>query len=166
MRKGFTIIEMIVIIGILPLLLITADKLFKSLVGDIPRSCHIPKENQLILHVLDRLQQDIDLAIELPESVGEYAASDKLLLIEQADDVICYKIEDRQIARSRLENIDSEDPQNRMVWPLLNAEIRWRIYKVDNANAAVEIKTCVNLHDNNRMEKKLANSHLFFVGAF
>ena len=166
MRKGFTIIEIIVIISVFPLLLITADKLFKSLASDIPRSCRVPQENQLVLNILDRLQQDIDQAIELPESVGEYTSGDKLLLIEQSDDVICYKIEDRQIVRSRLKDIDSEDAERRIVWPLLNAEIQWRLYKADDINAAVEIKTHINLKSNNRIEKKLANSHLFFVGAF
>ena len=166
MRKGFSIIELIVIIGVFPLLLITADKLFKSLASNIPRSCRVPQENQLVLNILDRLQQDIDQAKGLPDSAGEYTAGDRLLLIGQADDVICYKIEDRQIVRSRLKDIDSEDAKGRTVWPLLNAEIQWRLYKEDNINAAVEIKTHINLKDNNRTQKKLANSYLFFVGAF
>jgi prepilin-type N-terminal cleavage/methylation domain-containing protein len=166
MRKGFTLIEMLVIITVFPLVLITADKLFKSLASDIPRSCRVPQENQLVLNMLDRLQQDIDQAKRLPESAGGYTTGDKLLLIEQADDVICYKIEDGQIARSRLENIDSKAPQDRTVWPLLDAEIQWRLYKINGTNAAVEIRTHINLQANNRMEEKLANSHLFFVGAF
>jgi hypothetical protein len=164
MRKGFTLIEMIVIITVFPLVLITVDKLFKSLAGDIPRSCRVPQENALVMNMLEKLQKDVDLAKGLPESSGGYTAGEKLLLIEQADGVICYKIEDARILRYNLKDIDNKNEQT--AWPLLNAEIQWQVRKINATGSAVEIKTRINYKIDNRTEKKLANSHLYFVGAF
>lgn len=166
MRKGYTLIEMIVIIAIFPLVLVTVDKLFKSLISDIPRSCRVPQDNTMVLNMLERLQKDIDSAKGLPESSGGYTTGEKLLLIDQADSVICYRIADGCVLRSKLEDIDSKDYRSRTAWPLHNADIQWQIYKINGKGSAVEIKTHINHKVDNRIEKKLANSHLYFVGVF
>ena len=100
MRKGFTLIEVLVIVIIMPFIFLIFDGLFRTLLSDIPWSWRIAQENTTMLSMLDQLQQDIDAAKGLPESFGTYTANDNLLLIESPDGVLCYQLKDGKVTRS------------------------------------------------------------------
>ena len=93
MRKGMTLVEIIFIIAVLPVFMLAFDKMFKAVVKDIPRSYRVVNENVSLLNMLEKLQQDIDVAKGLPKSYGSYSVSDEQFLIEQADCVICYQFQ-------------------------------------------------------------------------
>ena len=68
MRKGFTLIEVLTVVVVLPFLMIVIDGLFKTLIKDIPRSYKVVQANTSLLSVLKEMQQDIDKAKGLPET--------------------------------------------------------------------------------------------------
>jgi len=166
MRKGFTIIEMLVIVIITPFIFVIFDGLFKTLLSDIPWSWRIAQENTTMVNMLDQLQQDIDAAKGLPESFGTYAANDHLLLIESPGGVLCYQIKDGKVLRQRFAGTGSSKPEDEKVWSLPNAKIAWHGWTRDGRRYAVETSAYVERRARGQWKKKMAHSRLYFVGAF
>ncbi len=166
MRKGFSLVELLVVIVILPVVFVILAGLFRTLLIDIPWSCRIAQENTILLSVLEQVQQDIDKARGLPESFAGHTASDKLLLIELADGVICYQLEDGQVIKRKLTDTQQDNAEEQRVWSLPHAKVQWQVWASEGEGYAVETKAHVEYRIRGRWKKKMTNSHLYFVGAF
>jgi prepilin-type N-terminal cleavage/methylation domain-containing protein len=167
MRKGFTLTEILVVIIILPFFAIILDGLFHTLIKDIPRSHQVMQENTTVLSVLDRMQKDIDKAQALPESFKGYASSDKLLLIELQDNsVICYQIKDDKIIREQLASNHQIDYPKTTSWSIPHTKVKWQILRENGNGHAFEVQNHIEHEVLGHLEKKMANSHLFYIGAF
>jgi prepilin-type N-terminal cleavage/methylation domain-containing protein len=169
MRKGFTLVEMLVVIIVLPFVMLVLDGLFSTLIRDIPRSYRVMQENTSLLSMLEQMQQDIGKAKGLPESFDEYTTSNKLLLIELAEGMICYQLKDdkaRTVRRSSLASRITGDESRITVWSMPHAKVEWQVWRKDGGGYAVEVKTHIEHKVGGHWEKKMVNSHLYFVGAF
>jgi len=166
MRKGFSLVELLVVIFIIPVVLVTLDGLFSAVISDIPRSYRVAQENTTVLNMLEQMQQDIDKAKSLPDSFDGHTASDELLLIGLTDAVVCYQLKDGQVLRHRLTHTQENDIEETRVWSLPHAKVQWRLWRKDNSGYAVEVKTHIEHNPRGHLEKKMANSHLYFAGAF
>ena len=167
MRKGFTLIELLVVVIILPFFAVIIDGLFRTLIKDIPRSHRVVQENTTVLSSLDQMQKDIDKALGLPESFKGYASGDKLLLIELPDNsVICYQLKDDKVIRYQLKADQQGDITEKTVWLVPHAKVNWRVQRKDGNGYAVEVQTHIEHEVLGHLEKKMANSHLYFLGAF
>ena len=178
MRKGFTLVELLVVIIVLPFVMLVLNGLFSTLIRDIPRSYRVVQENTSLLSMLDQMQQDIDKAKGLPESFAGHTTDDKLLLIELAEGTICYQLKDGQVLRCKLTDNQQSPPaagivQNpallgaleQKVWSVPHAKVEWQVWRKDRGGYAVEVKTHIEHNVQGHWEKKMANSHLYFVGA-
>ena len=165
MRKGFTLVEMLVIVIILPFVFVLVDGLFRTLIKDIPQSYSIVQENTTLLDMLEQVQQDIDRATDLPKSYDGLAAGDDLLLVELADGVISYQLKDGRAVRRRLAGLQAETSEQQRTWKLPHARITWRIWTKDDRRYAVEARTHMELKIRGKWKEKMAGSHLFFAGA-
>jgi type II secretory pathway component PulJ len=164
MRKGYTFTEMMAVLFFFPVAALVLDGLFRTLVHDIPRSSRVVQENTSLLSALEHIQDDIQKAGRLPEAVEGYAADANALLIEHPDEVIRYELKDGKIARCKLAK-DSSDTQTPTVWSVPNAEIEWRLWKKDGLGYAVEVRTYIRHKLREKFQEKMANSHLYFLGA-
>ena len=192
MRKGFTIVEVLVVVIVLAFMMLVLDDFFRTLIKDIPRSYRVVQENTSLLSMLEQMQKDIDEAKGLPESFGEYSTGDKLLLIELEEGMICYQLKDEKVLRRKLTDNQQSPPaagivQNpallgaleQTVWSVPHAKVEWQVWRKDGDGppaagfdwnpallGAVEVKTHIE-HKirGEHWEKKMANSHLYFVGA-
>jgi hypothetical protein len=140
--------------------------IFKDAVVDVPRSTRVVDENTTLLSMMSRMQRDIDSAKGLPEPSAGQVASDKLLLLEMADGTICYQLEDGRVLRHKLMNAELDVADQDRTWLLPNSKIEWRIWRKDGIGYAVEVKTHIRYKLREKMEKKMANSHLYFAGIF
>ncbi len=167
MRKGFTIVEVLVVVIILPFIMLVLNDFFRTLIKDIPRSYQTVQENTSLLSVLEQIQKDVDEAKGLPESFDEYTTGDKLLLIELTEGMICYQLKDEKVFRRKLTDNQQSNDLGQTVWSIPNAKVEWQVWRKDGAGYAVEVKTHIE-HKirGDHWEKKMANSHLYFVGAF
>ena len=164
MRKGYTFTEIMAVLFFFPVAALVLDGLFRTLVHDIPRSSRVVQENTSLLSALGHIQDDIQQAGRLPEAVEGYAADANTLLIEHPDEVIRYELNDGKILRHKLAK-DRSDTQTPTVWSVPNAEIRWRLWKKDGLGYAVEVHTHIKYKLRERFQEKMANSHLYFLGA-
>jgi hypothetical protein len=81
MRKGFSLVELLILVAVLPFVFLLFDGLFKTIIGEIPMSVRLIQENTSLLSMLRQIQQDIDQAKGLPESFAGQTAGDHVLLI-------------------------------------------------------------------------------------
>jgi len=185
MRKGFTLVELLVVIIVLPFVMLVLDGLFSTLIRDVPRSYRVMQENTSLLSMLEQMQQDIDKAKGLPESFDEYTTSNKLLLIELAEGMICYQLKDEKVSRywildtrystrinpptagfDRNPALLGQESRIETVWSVPHAKVEWQVWRKDGGGYAVEVQTHIEHKIQGHWEKKMANSHLYFVGAF
>ena len=165
MRKGFSLVEILVVIILLPIVFFVMDGLFSTLLDAIPRSYRVAQENTTVLNMLENMRQDIDKAKSLPDSFDGHIASDELLLIGSPDAVVCYQLKDGQVLRRRLTGTHENNAEATRVWSLPHAKVQWQVWRKDRTGYAVEVKTHIEHHPRGHQEKKMANSHLYFAGA-
>jgi prepilin-type N-terminal cleavage/methylation domain-containing protein len=166
MRKGFNLVEMLVVLVIIPVAAVTLDRLFTNLLRDIPRSSAVVQENTTLLDMLRKMRKDIDTATGLPKSFAGRTTDDELLIIEGPDSVICYQLKDNEVLRYKLTEAQEDGNEDVRVWSVPNAVVQWHVWRSDGKGYAVEVKTYVRQKLRKKQQKKLANSHLYFVGAF
>lgn len=166
MRKGFSLVELLAVMVVLAAFSTALAGLFTTLISDIPRSCRVVQENTNLLGMLKQMRGDIDGAKGLPESFGKYSTDGELLLIELADGMICYQLKDGELLRRRLTDVQQDRGEDTRVWPVPHAKVGWQVFRKDKSGYAVEVKMHIEHNIRGHWEKKMANSHLFFVGAF
>ena len=166
MRKAFSLVELLIVLAVLTSVSAALAPAFTTLLGDIPRSYRVAQENTRLLGMLEQMRKDIDTARQLPESFAGSTTDEKLLLIELADGVIAYQLKNGQMLRRPLTGAGQGGEPDATVWSLPHAKVEWQVWKKDDKGYAVEIKTCIEYEIRGRCQKKMANSHLYFVGAF
>ena len=165
MRKGFTLVEMLAVIMALPFMMLILDGLFKTLIKDIPRSYQVVQANTSLISMLKEMQQDIDNAKGLPITYKEYTTGDNILLIDSSEGMISYQLKGDKVLKYNLTDNQPNNPEEQKVWSVPNAKVRWKVWRKDTSGYAVEVRTHIAYKLKKHFEKKMANSHLYFVGA-
>jgi len=164
MRKGMTLVEVLIVMVVLPFVAVAFDVLFRSTLSDIPRSTRLVQENTSLLNMLEQMRQDIGAAKAMPESSGQYTAGEGLLLIEIADGVLGYQLKDGKVLRYRLTGRQEEQEENARVWSLPDSQVQWRTWRKDGRGYAVEVRTSIRYKLRSKYQQRMANSHLYFLG--
>jgi len=165
MRKGFSLIELLVVIVVLPFVFLIFDGLFKTLASEIPWSHRILQEHTTLLHMLAQMQKDIDRAKGLPLSYAGHIPNDRQVLIELPEGVFCYQLEDGRVLRQKLTDTRQGDAENPIVWLLPHASVQWKVWAENGRGYAVEANTYIEHKRRGEWKKKMAHSHLYFAGA-
>jgi hypothetical protein len=162
--KGFTLVEVMVVVITLPFVFLIMDGLFRTLLAEIPWSWRIAQENTTLTNMLEQMHQDVDKAKGLPTSFAGHTAKDELLLVELADGVICYQLKDGQVVRRRLTNIGAGAEQETRVWTAPHAKVEWKVRAQNGRGYAVEIRTSIEYTNRGQWNRKTVRAYLFFGG--
>jgi prepilin-type N-terminal cleavage/methylation domain-containing protein len=165
MRKGFTLVELLVVVIVLPFVFLLFDGLFKTIAGEIPMSVRLIQENTSLLNMLRQLQKDTDEARDLPKSFAGRTANEQLLLIELSDGVICYQLKDGHVIREKLMNTSQGKTEEPRIWPVPHAKIEWKVWERNGLGYAVQTNVHLEYGRRGQWIQKMAHSHLYFVGA-
>lgn len=165
MRKGILLVEMMAVLAVFASVSFVLGILLKAVLTDVPRAQQLIDTNQSITDMLGRMREDMDAASSLPEAFGKTAAGDKLLLIELPEGVVCYQLEDDKVTRHRLGPDAALPGLGQVGWSAPGARIRWRTWREAGKGYAVEVRTSVSHAVQGKVLMKLANSHVFFLGA-
>lgn len=166
MRRGYSLTELLVAMVLVSSVSIVLAGLLTTIISDIPRLCSVVQENTSVLNMLEQMHEDVDAAKELPDSFGEYTTDKNLLLIELPQGIVCYQLKDGKVLRRRLPAAQEQYEEETRVWSVPNAKVEWQVRRNDRDGCAVEVKTCIEHHVRGCSEEKMANSYLFFAGAF
>jgi len=165
MRKGFSLVELLVIVVVLPFVFLLFDGLFKAIAGEIPMSVRVIQENTSLLNVLRQIQKDVDQANGLPKSFAGKTGSDQILLIELAEGVICYQLKDGQVVRQKLTDTSQGKAEEPRIWSIPHANVEWNVWERNGQGYAVETNTHIEYGRRGQWIKKMAHTHLYFAGA-
>lgn len=160
-KKGFTLVEMLVVTVLLPFVAIILDLLFANIVQNIPKASRIVHENTTVISLLGQIQADVDSARALPDAAGGHEAGESMLLIELADAMVGYELKEGKVVRRRLDS--AEEDGESTIWTLPNSDVQWSVLKVGGAAYAVEVRTHIRHKLRRRIQEKMANSHLYFL---
>jgi len=164
--KGMTLVEVMITMVTIPAVMIAFGSLFKTFVHDIPQASQVVQQNTTLQNVLKQLRTDIDAAKALPATFRQYEANDQLLLIELEDMVVCYRLQDGEVLREELSDGREETEAAATTWSVPNAGVHWRIWRENGRGYAVEVKTYIKHKLRKKSQKKMANSHVYFLGLF
>lgn len=126
MRKGFYIVELLVVLAVLAMVSVTMRRFFRTLAYELPRGSKMVHENSRLLNVVKHIRTDVASARALPASFDDYSADD-VLLIELPEAVILYELADDRIHRRRLKGTE-EDLSEDTVWSIPHGKIQWHIW--------------------------------------
>jgi hypothetical protein len=165
MRKGYTFVEMVLIIVITPFIFLFFDGLFKTFVAEIPWSLRMVNEHTNLLSMTERMQNDVDRAKDLPESYAGHISNGRQVLIELPEGVFCYKFENGRVLRQKLTEAGQNETDQPAVWLLPHASIQWKIWVRNGHGYAVETNTYIEHKRRGQWKKKMAHTYLYFTGA-
>ena len=156
--------EMLVVVTVLPFLFMIVDGVYRTLLKDLPLSHSVVQENTILLNMLAQLRQDIDKARGLPQSYGDLAAGENLLLIELEDSVVSYQLKDGRAVRRMLTGPQAGGAEESRIWALPHATVAWQVWSKDGRGYAVATRAHIERSIRGQWKKKMANSHLYFLG--
>ena len=162
MRKGYLIVEMMVVIFIMAIVMVTLERFFRTFTYDLPRDSRLIQENCTLNNVVSHIRADVALAKALSESVNG-PNEPNTLLMEMSDGVISYKFSDNRIFRS-LTGGATGTAFGDMVWSVPHGRIEWRVWQRNKVGYAVEVNACIEDEKFGQIRKKMANNNLFFAG--
>ncbi len=164
MRKGFSIIQLLVIISVFSLLLTSLAPLLTATLRDIPRSYRMIEANTSMLSALKQIRRDVNAAKGFARSFDEYTANNETLLIEAANNVICYQFIDGQLLRRKFTSAETGTGEEIRRWSIRHGKIEWQLWQEDGRDYGVEIKSCIEREIAGRLDRKMANSYVYFAG--
>lgn len=159
MRKGITLIEMIIVFGILVILFGMLTKPTRVLVHDISSIHRDFQAGENVWAMLRQLQRDV----ETSQGLSCDRTDANSLLIDTGDGEISYRLAEDKVIKSN--TAANEPQQTKRIWVANNANIKWKVWTRDNKGYAVEITTGIKRRVLGNWQEKLKNSHVYFVGA-
>jgi hypothetical protein len=164
MRKGYLLNEVLMMLPVILVVMLLCAKSFRVTTVDVPRMYRDFQENVSVLHMLRRLQRDIETAGSLPDKAGNMQSGDEIILIESGDGVICYRLSDGKVTKGKLALGENIGMRNVEAWNFPHASISWKIWEKNGTGYAVEVTTSIRHMVLGHWQEKLKNSHVYFVG--
>ncbi|MBM4102818.1 MAG: hypothetical protein FJ263_02045 [Planctomycetes bacterium] len=152
MRKGYMLIEMILIISLLVVFLAVMTEPMRILLAEIPRGNQNFQTAASLNHLVNSLKMDVEAAKEL--KTGDDPNS---LIITGNKGTTLYRFTEEQVCR-----IADDNPDPAIAWTLPQTHFVW---DVKNPNA-LEITGWIEATISGRREKKFYNSHVFYTKGF
>ena len=160
-RKGFAIIEMVVTMAVMMVLLFLMVKPTRALFVDMN---HMQKDfnaNSTVYDMLTKLEKDIERA----DSLRQDPVDANALLLEGNGRTVRYKFAEGYIKKDVIGNSQQSSNSGESVWTAPHAVIKHRLWDREGKCYAVEVTKSIERKVLGKWEKKLVNSHVYFVGA-
>ena len=166
MRKGFSLVELLVVLAVISIVSVPLAGLSTTTLRDIPRAYKMIESNTSILNALKQIRKDVNVAKGFPKSFNGFTTNGDTLLIERANGTICYQLKDGEIVRQTLTDTKVGRNEKIINWAVPQGKVKWRVWQKNGKGYAVEVKTYIEQKSGEHLEKKMANSHLYFVGVY
>ncbi len=167
MRKGYNLVEMIVVLALLVIAGTILAGAFWTTARDIPRSYQVICANSTVLNLIRQIEKDVEGGRSLPASFGEFQQGNNILLIESGGQVICYeKCGDEEISRRVYDDDGGVGEEgNVMKWAAYGARVSWDVLEEAGLRQGVAVRSHIEHKVLGSVERKMKGAHLFFVGA-
>jgi type II secretory pathway component PulJ len=157
MRKGYTLMETMVVVFITMVLMTPICRLFRVILYELPKDSRLVQENIVLLDAVRHIRCDVASAIAVSQEADD--TSGTTLIIQQSAGVIYYEFGDGRIVRRKTDAIPED-----IVWSLPHGKVETRIRDAEQTGYAVELVTFIEDRDLGHARKKMANNYLCFTG--
>jgi hypothetical protein len=154
MKKGYMLVEMLVVIVILVTISIPIAKFTRLLMFDVPKSVKCVEANTSLLNLLGFMKIDIMSSCRL------HTAGKNMLIMQMADETVSYAFAEEKISRT---TTDGNDPSAEWMIPGGRMDIEIRSI---NDTPAVSVTKYVEVKTHIGIEKKMTETYLFFPNVF
>ena len=160
MKKGYMLIEVLVMLGVIAMTLLIIAGQFRVLAIDVPRAYRDFQSNTSILDMLNKLRNDIEAAQDLSQALDTSEGGIETLSIDSVCSKIRYTFENEKVIKTKL-----TDDGYQMVesWSVPRAVIDFELWQNNGKTYALEISTAVRRKVWDHWENRLKNSHVFFI---
>jgi hypothetical protein len=154
MRKGYLLVEILVVLAILVVISIPLNKFIRLLAFDVPKSARRIESNTSLLNLLNCMQFDIVSACRV------HTAGKNMLIMQMADETVSYTFSEDKTIRSTTDSNMLPDE-----WVIPGGRIDFEIQQV-NDTPAVSVTKYVEAKTYRGIEKKMEETYLFFPNVF
>jgi hypothetical protein len=120
--------------------------------------------NTSMLSALKQIRRDVNAAKGFGRSFNDYIANNETLLIEAANNVICYQFKDGELLRRKFASAGTGTGEEISRWSIRHGKIEWQLWREDGRGYAVEIKSCIEREIDSWKDRKMSNSYVYFAG--
>ena len=163
-RKGYALIEVIIMLSVLALVTGICTGAFRVIIVDIPQMYKDSQAGVTVSYMLRILQDDIETAKSLPDNIGDLKSGDEILLVESGEGVIAYRFGEDMVTKSKVLLGEDSGMQEAYTWSVPHASIEWKVSGRTGKAEAVEVTRSIKRKVLGRWENKMKNSHVYFVG--
>ena len=164
MRKGFSLVELLVVVIVLPFATIALSRVFATFIRDVPRMTRVVEQNTTVLDMLTQLRKDMDSAVAMPDTFDATRSDADTLLIQRPQDVLCYQRADGAVTRTVLTPDPQPDDPDVRTWTFPDAVVEWTPCRQAETSYAVEVRTLVRQRIGSKLKDKMVNSYVLFIG--
>ena len=163
-RRGVTLVELLAALPLMAAVLVVISTLFPAAVRDVPRLYRVVQTGGGISHLAREIREDVDASVSFPARAAGKTADENTLLLELPQGIICYEIHQNEVIRSEISS-DGRESKIANSWSLPEAKISFHLWRSDERAYAVELRSAVEYVTQGRVEDKLANTQVYFLGA-
>ncbi|MBI5725705.1 MAG: hypothetical protein HZA50_17230 [Planctomycetes bacterium] len=157
-------IEMIAAVAMIGATINLVVPLCNMIFVEMPKAHRTFNAHSQVVNVLDALARDMDSATDLPDRIGQTAASINLILIRTPGGDVAYRLDEGKITRAQLDAAGREVGRP-SIWHAPGAKIKWGYWRMGGRISAIEVGTCIEVTIDGHKTRKFINSHVFFLKA-
>jgi len=157
-RKGFTLVELLMAIGIMLIVGSISAGLFMALMRDIPARKRAVDEHTALAGMVRRMRKDFQAASAVAMPAG---TSD--IVLTAPGGKVRYRAAAGAVQRTE-KPVDNAGKARTMSWPAPHATVRWSLRRAGGKVVGVEVRTRVNPPDWVRDQRPLTNAHVLLLG--
>lgn len=161
-RPAMSLMEMLVLIALFVVITDFALRMIRTFAGDVPRSYRDFQTNVTVQDMLRQLREDVEAGRDIRRMPNDDETASPVLAVTLPDGVVFYEFCPDKVSRGPTVGDPNEIPLH--TWPVPQAVFEWQVLARDNQAYALEITTAIERIILARLERKLRNSHVFFVG--
>jgi prepilin-type N-terminal cleavage/methylation domain-containing protein len=163
MRKGYALVEMLVVLAVFAMIATGLERFFRTFTYDLPKDYRLIQENCSLNNAVSHIRADVASAKALSQVSGD-SNEPNMLFVKMPNGVVSYKFSNGRIIRDFVGST-KDAAAGDMVWPVPHGRIEWQVWSKGKTVYAVEVGTCIEDKSFGHTQKKMTNSNLFFVGA-
>ena len=164
MRSGVTLVELVVVGLLVAAVGVVSAPLFQAVVRDVPTIKRAIDAHVCLRDVLRQVRQDVEASHGPVETAPAKAPNGHLLSISDGAGLVRYRLADGQVIRERI-GPDGRRIGSARSWPAPHAVVSCRLLERRGKAVAVAVTTAVEVSQDGRRFRKLANTQVFFIGS-
>lgn len=165
MRKGFMLVEVLLMLAIVAALSGALAAVFRTALWEIPHSLRLVQAHKSLISAVERIGRDISEARSIPPGSTGRETGKNRLLIELSGQTVFYEVQDDRVTRTVVNAGANGGAGEKTAWSIPYGRIRWVPLNTEAGRPALELKTWIEYRQSGEATKRFENTRLCFIGS-